>query len=162
MTERTRAIDELADLLGPAVRAIVRTRAQIVLGVAVAITLLCAFALAGAAIDDRRISEHPGVAQAEVLDGSTVLRTLVRFTVAGGELVVPELGVAYPRGLAPGTTVTVEYDVTDPDFVRVAGRTAFGSAAPLLAAVAVTWAGLWPLSRRLRRRAAGAAATAAG
>ena len=40
MTERTRVIDEVRDLVGPAARAISRTRAQIVIGVAVVVTLL--------------------------------------------------------------------------------------------------------------------------
>jgi hypothetical protein len=151
MADRTRMIDELADLVGPAARAIVRIRAQIVLGVAVVITFLCAFALAGAAMDDQKISANEGVAQAEVLDGSTFFRTLVRFTVGNGEVLVPELGVAYPRGLTPGTSVYVEYDLADPDFVRVAGRSALASAAPLAVVIVVTWAVLLPLAARMRR-----------
>jgi hypothetical protein len=152
MTERTRAIDELTDLVRPAVRAISRTRAQIVLGVAVVITLLCGFALAGAAVDDGRISANEAVAQADVLDGSTFFRTLVRFTLPNGDVVVPELGVAYPRGLTPGTSVAVEYDATEPDRVRVVGRSAASAAAPLAAVIVVTWVLLLPLARRMRRR----------
>jgi hypothetical protein len=152
MPERTRMIDELTDLVGPAARAIVRTRAQIVLGVAVVITLLCAFALAGAAVDDQKITANEGVAQAEVLEGSTFFRTLVRFTVGNGDIRIPELGVAYPRGLTPGTSVDVEYDLTDPDLVRVAGRSALSSSAPLVVVIIVTWAVLLPLAGRMRRR----------
>jgi hypothetical protein len=152
MPDRTRMIDELTDLVGPAARAIVRTRAQIVLGVAVVITLLCAFALAGAAVDDQKITANEGVAQAEVLEGSTFFRTLVRFTVGNGDIRIPELGVAYPRGLSPGTSVDVEYDVTDPDLVRVAGRSALSSSAPLVVVIIVTWAVLLPLASRMRRR----------
>ena len=156
MSDRTRVTDELADLVGPAARAISRTRAQIVLGAAVVITLLCTFALAGAAIDDGRITANEGVAQAEVLDGSTFFRTLVRFTVANGDVVVPELGVSYPRGLTPGTSIAVEYDVTDSDRVRVAGRSALESAGPLATVVVVTWLVLFPVARRMRRRGSAA------
>ncbi|HEY0815257.1 MAG TPA: DUF3592 domain-containing protein [Pseudonocardia sp.] len=152
MADHTRMIDELADLVGPAARAIVHARARIVLGLAVVITLLCAFALAGAAVDDQKISANEGVAKAEVLDGSTFFRTLVRFTIANGEVRIPELGVAYPRGLTPGTSVDVEYDLADPDLVRVAGATAFTAAAPLVIAIVVTWAVLLPVARRMRRR----------
>ena len=153
MTERTRVIDEVKDLVCPALRAISRTRAQIVLGFAVVITLLCAFALAGAAVDDEKISANEAVAQAEVLEGSTFFRTLVRFPLPNGDVAIPELGVAYPRGLTPGTSVPVEYDVTDAVHVRVAGRTALGESAPLLAVIVVTWIIALPLARRMRRSA---------
>jgi hypothetical protein len=152
MADRTRMIDELTDLVGPALRVISRNRARIVLGVAIVITLLCSFALLGAAVDDQKITANEGVTPAEVLEGSTFFRTLVRFTVANGDVQVPALGVAYPRGLAPGSTVDVEYDVTDPDHVRVAGRSALTSAAPLLIVIVVAWAALLPLARRMRRR----------
>ncbi len=152
MTERTRMIDEVRDLVCPAVRAISRTRAQIVLGIAVVITLLCGFALAGAASDDAKITANQAVAQAEVLEGSTFFRTLVRFPLPNGDVAVPELGVAYPRGLTPGTSVPVEYDVTDALHVRVAGRTALTASAPLLAVIVVTWLIAVPVARRMRRR----------
>jgi hypothetical protein len=152
MADHTPMIDELTDLVGPAGRAIVRTRAQIVLGVAVVITLLCAFALAGAAVDDQKITANEGVTPAEVLEGSTFFRTLVRFTVDNGDIRIPELGVAYPRGLTPGTSVDVEYDLANPDLARVAGRSAFTASAPLVAVIIVTWAVLLPLARRMRRR----------
>ena len=92
------------------------------LGLAVLITVLAGFAIAGAAVDDRAIAANPATAEAEVLEGSSFARTLVRFTVANGEVWVPERGVFYPRGLQPGDKVAVEYDVTDPELVRVAGR----------------------------------------
>jgi len=153
MTERTRVIDEVKDLVCPAARAISRTRAQIVLGFAVVVTLLCGFALAGAAVDDAKITANEAVAQAEVLEGSTLFRTLVRFPLPNGDVAIPELGVAYPRGLAPGTSVPVEYDVTDAVHVRVAGRTALSESAPLLAVIVVTWLIALPLARRMRRSA---------
>src|SRR5688572_31214768 len=111
---RIRAVDELADLLRPAARVTVRRLPEIVAGMAVLITVLAVLAVVGAAVDDHAIGRNPGVAQAEVLDGSSFDRTLVRFTVANGEAVVPELGVYYPAGLQVGQTVAVEYDVTDP------------------------------------------------
>ena len=66
------------------------------------ITVLAGFAVAGAAVDDRAIAANPAIAQAEVLEGSNFARTLVRFTVANGEVWVPERGVFYPRGPAAG------------------------------------------------------------
>jgi hypothetical protein len=150
----TRAVDELAELVLPAARAISRAAPRIVLGFAVVLTLLAGFALVGAALDDRTISADRAVAQAQVLEGSTFFRTLVQFTAADGQAHTPELGVFYPRGLQAGTMVPVEYDVTDPDLVRVAGRSALNGLLPLGVAVAVVWAIAVPWSRWLRRRRA--------
>ena len=151
MTERIRVIDEVRDIVCPAARAISRARAQILLGFAVVITLLCGFALAGAAVDDAKITANQAVAQAEVLEGSTFFRTLVRFPLPNGDVAIPELGVAYPRGLTPGTSVLVQYDVTDAVHVRVAGRSALTASAPLLAVIVVTWLLALPLARRMKR-----------
>jgi hypothetical protein len=151
---RTRAVDERASLLRPAGSGIAARLPEIVAGIAVLATVLAVLALAGATIDDRAIAANPAVAEAEVLEGSTFFRTLVRFTVANGEAVVPEGGVFYPRGLQVGESVAVEYDVTDPDLVRVAGRSALDGVLPLLGGVAVVWAALLPLAMWLRRRRA--------
>jgi hypothetical protein len=151
MTERIRVVDEVRDIVCPAARAISRARAQILLGFAVVITLLCGFALAGAAVDDAKITANQAVAEAEVLEGSTFFRTLVRFPLPNGDVAIPELGVAYPRGLTPGTSVLVQYDVTDAVHVRVAGRSALTASAPLLAVIVATWLLALPLARRMRR-----------
>jgi hypothetical protein len=151
-TTRTRAVDELASLVRPVGRLIAARAAEIVAGIAVLVTALAVLALAGAALDDRAIAANPAVAEAEVLDGSTFSRTLVRFTVANGEAVVPEHGVFYPGGLTVGESVAVEYDVTDPELVRVAGRNAFEGVLPLVFGVVVVWAALGPLALWLRRR----------
>ena len=90
-------------------------------GFAVLVTVLAVLAVGGAALDDRAIAASTGRADAEVLDGSSFARTLVRFTLDNGEAVIPQKGVFYPRGLAAGTVVPVEYDATDPELVRVAG-----------------------------------------
>lgn len=153
-TTRTRAVDELADLVRPAVRAISRVAPRIVLVVAVLLTLITVSALVGAALDDRSIAANEAVAQAQVLDGSTFFRTLVQFTAADGQAHTPELGVFYPRGLEAGSTVAVEYDVTNTDLVRVAGRTFVSGVLPLGVGVVVVWALAIPLSWWLRRRRA--------
>ena len=151
-TTRTRAIDELASLVRPVGRAVAARLPEIVAGVAVLVTVLAVLAVAGAALDDRAIDADPGIAQAEVLEGSTFARTLVRFTVARGETVVPEHGVFYPRGLEVGESVAVEYNVGEPDLVRVAGRSALDGVLPLTLGVLVVWAVLGPLALWLRRR----------
>ncbi|MGI5125879.1 DUF3592 domain-containing protein [Pseudonocardia sp. CA-107938] len=151
----TKVADELADLLNP-VANLLRTRcAEFVAGLAVLVTALAVFAVAGAIVDDRAIDANRAVAEAQVLDGSTFTRTLVRFSTARGETVVPENGVAYPRGLQAGDSVPVEYSSSDPQRVRVAGRTALGQSGPLAIGVLVTWLVLGPLAFWLRRRRRG-------
>jgi len=83
-------------------------------------------------------------------------------TVAGGQSVVPERGVQYPRGLATGDTVTVEYDLSDPEQVRVAGRSVLDGVVPTLLGVAAVWAVLGPLALWLRRRRVGRAGPGRG
>ncbi len=48
----------------------------------------------------------------------------------------------------------MEYDVTDPELVRVAGRSALEAAIPLGLGLVVVWAVLGPLALWLRRRRA--------
>jgi hypothetical protein len=149
-----RAADELADLFRPALAVTRRRLPEVVVGLALVITLAAVLAFVGATLDDRMIDANPGVAQAEVLDGSSWDRTLVRFSTATGETVLPALGVYYPDGLAVGQTVAVEYDTTDPDHVRVAARTAVSGLPSLLLITAGTWVVLGPLALWLGRRRA--------
>ncbi|SHL14493.1 hypothetical protein SAMN05443637_11946 [Pseudonocardia thermophila] len=148
----TKLADEFADLVRPVVRLFRARAAEFVAGLALLITALAVFAVAGAAVDDRKIEANLAVAQAEVLEGSSFTRTLVRFTTATGETVVPADGVAYPRGTQIGETIFVEYDSADPDLVRVAGRTALSQSGPLALAVLVTWVLLGPLAWWLKRK----------
>ena len=144
-------LTELVETVAPALRVLRRRASEIVVGVAVVATALAALALTGAAVDDAAISANRGTATAEVLDAS-FSRTLVRFTGPTGQAVVPERGVQYPRGLATGDTVQVEYDLTDPEQVRVAGRSVLDGVAWMLLGVAALWALLGPLAVWLRRR----------
>ncbi len=150
----TGTIDELVAEVRPALRVLRRRLPEIVVGLAVLLTVLGGLALVGAALDDAAIGRHRAVAVAEVLDGSSYARTLVRFTAANGQTMVPGNGVAYPRGLVPGQTVTVEYDLTEPELVRVAGRSAADGVLPMLAGLAGVWVVLGGLAYLIRRRRA--------
>jgi hypothetical protein len=151
VTSTDSPLTELVETVAPALRLLRRRASEIVVGVAVLVTALAALALTGAAVDDAAINADRGVATAEVLD-SSFSRTLIRFTVANGQAVVPERGVQYPRGLATGDTVTVEYDRSDPEQVRVAGRSVVDGILPMLLGVAAVWAVLGPVAVWLRRR----------
>jgi hypothetical protein len=147
-------VDELAATIRPAVVQVRRRAPEIVMGLAVLVTVLSGLAVMGSLVDDAAIDSNRATAQAEVLEGSTFLRTLVSFTMANGQAVVPERGVFHPRGLSAGQVVAVEYDVTDPELVRVAGRSTGAGVWPLVVTAAVGWAVLAPLSVWLRRRRA--------
>ena len=121
------------ETVAPALRAVRWYAAEIVVGIAVVATALAALALTGAAVDDAAIDADRGIATAEVLD-SSFARTLIRFPSVNGQSVVPERGVQYPRGLATGDTVVVEYALSDPEQVRVAGRSVVDGIVP------VSWA----------------------
>lgn len=153
MTGPDSSFAELRHAVAPALRAVRRRAAGIVVGVAAVATALAALALAGAAVDDVAIDADRAVATADVLDAS-FSRTLVRFPEANGQAVVPERGVQYPRGLRTGDTVTVEYARSDPEQVRVAGRSVVDGIPATLLMVAAVWAVLGPLALRLRHRPA--------
>ncbi|GAA2559364.1 DUF3592 domain-containing protein [Pseudonocardia hydrocarbonoxydans] len=150
------ALDEVAATVAPTVRFVRRRLPELVTALAVLVTVLAGLALIGSAVDDAAIDANPATAQAEVLDGSTFFRTLVRFTVANGQTVVPEQGVFHPRGLSPGEQVAVEYDVTEPELVRVAGRRTVDGIGSTVLGVVATWVVLGPLALWLRRRRAAA------
>lgn len=150
MTSGSGTIGELVASVRPALAAVARRLPEIVTGLAVLLTVLGGLALAGAVVHDAAIEENPAVTAAEVLEGSTFARTLIRFTAANGETVVPERGVFYPDGLAPGTKIAVEYDVTDPELVRVAGRSAVDGLLAVVLGVLGVWAVLGPLALWLR------------
>lgn len=154
MSTGPRAFDEVAATVRPAVTMLRRRLPEILIGLAALVTVLAVLAIVGSAVDDAAIDADPATAQAEVLDGSTFARTLVRFTLENGQAVVPERGVFHPRGLSPGELVEVEYSLADPELVRVAGRSTVGGMAPLVVGVAVTWVVLAPLALWLRRRRA--------
>ena len=151
MTSTESPLTELVDTVVPALRAVRRRGSEIVVGIAVVVTALAALALTGAAVDDAAIDADRGLATAEVLDASAS-RTLIRFAGPNGQAVVPERGVQYPRGLATGDTIAVEYDVSDPEQVRVAGRSVVDGIVPALLGVAGVWAVLGPVAVWLRRR----------
>ena len=135
-----------------------RRAPEIVVTVGLVLSVLGALVLVGASRNDASIEAARGETVGEVLDGSSLQRTFVRFTAADGAVLTPEDGVFYPRGLEPGDLVRVEYDTTDPELVRVAGRTWREGLVPVVLGVVGLWVVLGPgaygLARLRRRRAA--------
>ncbi|ANY07297.1 hypothetical protein AFB00_14540 [Pseudonocardia sp. HH130630-07] len=125
---------------------------EIVLGVGVTITLLAVTALGGAFLTDARISANRATTAATVLDGSGYWRSVVRFVDEQGRLQTPGAGIAYPPGLSDRSNIYVEYDLTEPSRVRVAGRSAVDGILPVAGGLAVVWLVVGPTFVALRRR----------
>lgn len=153
-TSTGRLVDEAGAVVRPVLAFLRRRAAAVVVALGVLLTALAGFALAGAALHDAAIEADTGVAVAEVLEGSDFSRTLVRFTTEDGEAVVPERGVFHPRGLEPGDVVAVEYDVGEPQVVRVAGRSVLDGLDDVALGVLGVWLVLGPVALWLRRRTA--------
>lgn len=149
---RGRLLDEARGLLLPVVMPVVRRLPAIILSTAGLVTLVGALVLIGAAKDDALIAANSAVATAEVLPGSDMSRTLIRFTTDDGQTVIPERGVFYPRGLEPGQLVKVEYDSTHPDRVRVLGRDVSIGYWPIGLMIAIFCAVTLPIAFHLRGR----------
>ena len=94
---------------------------QVVIGLAAIVILVCGGMIVTSAIDDYAISRDKGEATAEVVSVQT-LRTTVRFRDAEGNFRQPEEGLKYSSGLVEGQNVRVEYQVRDPENVKVQGR----------------------------------------
>ncbi|GLZ44755.1 hypothetical protein Acsp06_09400 [Actinomycetospora sp. NBRC 106375] len=133
-----------------------RRAPEIVVVAGLVVTVLLGLVLVAAARNDAHIDANEGRAVAEVLEGGSRPHTFVRFTADDGAVLTPEKGVFYPRGLQPGQLVRVEYDRTDPELVRVAGRTWSEGLVPVALGLVVLWAVLapsaWLLARARRRR----------
>jgi hypothetical protein len=102
--------------------------------------------------EDAKIDGHTGHTSAKVVS-VTFQRTLVRFFTPDGAEHIPSVGVLYPEALEEGQTVLVEYDQTNPDLVRVAGRGASLTVLPVGSTVLITWLVVVPAVWWLRRRA---------
>ncbi len=112
---------------------------------------MCICLLFAAIRNDRSISGQLGTATATV-DSVAFDRTIIHFETPDGIVHSPANGVLYPDGLAAGQLVRVEYDATDPELARVAGRSATLTLLPLGSFVFFTWLVAGPLLWWIRRQ----------
>ena len=111
------------------------------------VTLQSVLLVAGAWRNDRQISRHMGIAQAEVLSAGP-RRSTIEFVTPDRITYRPELGVLYPSELATGMRICVEYDKNNPDLVRVQHRNAaaakrFSANNPFSTSAAINSALMW-------------------
>lgn len=142
-------------------RRVWRVSGWVVLGVASLITLLCVTLVFAALRNDRAISANLGTATAQV-EQVSFDRAIIRFDTPDGVSHNPANGVLYPEGLQAGQLVRIEYDTTDPELARVAGRTWVLTLLPVTTTVLITWLVAGPLLWWIRTRARAAATAARG
>ncbi len=102
--------------------------------------------------EDAKIDRHTGYTSAKVVS-VTFQRTLVKFQTPDGAEHIPSVGVLYPEQLEEGQVVSVEYDQTNPELVRVAGRGVGITLLPVGSTVLITWFIVIPVVWWLRHRA---------
>jgi hypothetical protein len=140
----------------PGSQAAVRARARQIatwalLAVGGLITGLGLLLIVAAWTEDAKIDRHTGHATAKVVSVS-FHRTLVSYHTPDGAERIPSVGVLYPEALEEGQSVSVEYDETDPDLVRVAGRGAYVTLLPVGTTILITWMVVVPVLWWVRRR----------
>lgn len=114
-----------------------RVRIGIVV-VACLVTLQSVLLVLGTWRNDRQIERHMGVAEANVLDAGP-RRSTIEFVTPDRVTYRPELGVLYPSELENGMRIYVEYDVNNPDLVRVQDRNASLAIIPAGSIAVVGW-----------------------
>ncbi|MGQ0839247.1 DUF3592 domain-containing protein [Actinokineospora sp.] len=128
-----------------------RIVAIVLLSVGTLLTALGVLLVVAAVTEDAAIEEYTGRANAEVVSVA-FNRTLVRFQTPDGAEHVPAAGVLYPEALAEGQVVRIEYDLRNPDLVRVAGRGASLTVLPVVSSLLLVWAviagAVWWLRRQ--------------
>ncbi len=102
------------------------------------VTLQSILLVFGAWRNDRQIERHMGVAEATVLDAGP-RRSTIEFVTPDRITYRPELGVLYPSELENGMRIYVEYDVNNPDLVRVQHRNASLAIIPAGSIAVVGW-----------------------
>jgi hypothetical protein len=118
-------------------RVIRRVRIGVVIA-ACLITLQSMLMVVGAWRNDRQIERHMGVAEANVLSAGA-RRSTIEFVTPDRVTYRPELGVLYPSELETGMRIYVEYDVNNPDLVRVQDRDASLAIIPAGSLAVVGW-----------------------
>ncbi|MGX7824187.1 DUF3592 domain-containing protein [Actinokineospora sp. 24-640] len=113
--------------------------ARVLVVIAGLLTVFGLLLIVAAFVEDEAIENNTGRADADVVSVG-LDRTLVRFQTPDGAEHVPSVGVLYPEALEEGQVVRVEYDVRDPDLVRVAGRGAALTILPVTSLLATVWA----------------------
>lgn len=102
------------------------------------ISVMSLVLVAGCYRNDLQIDANKAIVMADVVSADR-LHAAVSFQTADGTFHSPRLGLLYPTELAKGQRISVEYDATNPDLARPAGRTALLSIMPALSVAVLGW-----------------------
>ena len=140
-------------------------RTQVVLLVlGMVVTTMGLVLVAGCHRNDAQIDKNMATVMADVVSADR-LHAAVNFQTADGDFHSPRLGLLYPTELTQGQRISVEYDVTNPDLARPAGRDWTLAIIPALSIMVVGWlivGALMVLLAEVNRRMSARASTQSG
>lgn len=102
------------------------------------VTTMALVLVAGCHRNDAQIDENMATVMADVVSADR-LHAAVNFQTPDGDFHSPRLGLLYPTELTQGQRISVEYDVTNPDLARPAGRSWTLAIVPALSIIVVGW-----------------------
>ncbi|MEE4024087.1 DUF3592 domain-containing protein [Gordonia sp. PKS22-38] len=94
--------------------------------------------VAGCHRNDAQIDRNMATVMADVVSADR-LHAAVNFQTPDGDFHSPRLGLLYPTELTQGQRISVEYDATNPDLARPAGRSWTLAIIPALSIIVVGW-----------------------
>jgi hypothetical protein len=126
------------------------------------VTVMAGAIVVAAYRNDAAIDRNKGTVMADIVSADR-LHAVAYFQTPDGQIYSPRLGLLYPTELGTGQRISVEYDTTNPDLAKPAGRTAALSIIPAASVAAVAWLVVIALmlliaevNRQWRRRRGGA------
>ncbi|MXP20310.1 hypothetical protein GIY30_02910 [Gordonia sp. HNM0687] len=114
-----------------------RTQYVLVL-LGVVVSTMALVLVAGCQRNDAQIDENMATVMADVVSADR-LHAAVNFQTPDGNFHSPRLGLLYPTELTQGQRISVEYDATNPDLARPAGRNWTLAIIPALSIIVLSW-----------------------
>ncbi|MDY6811883.1 MAG: hypothetical protein SW127_23230 [Actinomycetota bacterium] len=114
-----------------------RTQYVLVL-LGVVVSTMALVLVAGCHRNDAQIDENMATVMADVVSADR-LHAAVNFQTPDGNFHSPRLGLLYPTELTQGQRISVEYDATNPDLARPAGRNWTLAIIPALSIIVLSW-----------------------
>lgn len=139
---------------------ILRRVQKTLLVIGLIVTVMAGAMVVAAFRNDAAINRDKGTVMADIVSADR-LHAVAYFQTPDGQIYSPRLGLLYPTELGTGQRISVEYDQSNPDLAKPAGRGASLAIIPALSVAALTWLIVVSVmvliaeaNRRLLRRAA--------
>ncbi|MGW0036482.1 hypothetical protein [Gordonia sp. NPDC003376] len=117
---------------------ILRRVQKTLLVIGLIVTVLSACIVVAAYRNDAAIDANKGTVMADIVSADR-LHAVAYFQTPDGQIVSPRLGLLYPTELGTGQRISVEYDTTNPDLARPAGRGWTLSIIPAASVAVIGW-----------------------